>query len=707
MEGSTLKKHALLLLVLLLAIFALTAPEAQAAGTHDAQHCICYGSEHIADHAACEKVAWTPVSQAYSGSDRIHFTASGTYCLTQDENRRIVIDPGVQVSLCLNGNMVYADRTVTVPENATLNICDCSGEGSVSTTWISKETETERGWAVKVEKGVLNLYSGTITGKGPERGQQARSLYLSEATAKIYGGTISGGYGVAAEKFAGRGGNINMSKSVLQMLGGTISGGNAGEHGGNIYAASSEIRMEGGIITKGTAGSHGGNICLFATSLVMGENAVISDGTSGAKGGNLCLVGTTGISKAELKGTVTGGIAGTFGGNISVNKGGDKGSELYLLEGCTVTNGVSRAYGDGVDGGGGNLHMHGDPSVVSVDGATVTAGQSLGKHGGNAYLEGGTLELKAGTISDGSSVYYGGNIFVGKNAKFALKGGVVSGGKTSEASDQGSGGNFYVEGTVDVIGGEVTGGTAYAGGNFQINEGTLNVAGGTISAGTAATFGGNIYDCGTLTVNNGLITGGTAGTDGGNIAVSGLLGGEIVGKAVVQGGQIEGGSVTNGGRGANLAVVNAANVTVRGGSFSAGKTDSGENDISVSIDGVFRGAPELTLSHEAVATVYLDNTSIYEKLGISYEPKLTLTELDEAADIALNVALPKGKISITGDATCQKAVAMGNLGYTLSVDEATGVVTLKNMLPLWIGCGAGVVIALTVVLVLVLRKKEK
>lgn len=701
-----MKKHTVLLLVLLLAVFGLVIPEAQAAGTHDAQHCICYGSEHIADHAACTEAKWIPASQAYSGSDRIHFSTSGAYYLTQNENRRITIDPGVEISLCLNGNMIYADRTVTVPENATLNICDCTGQGQVSTTWVSKETETERGWAVKVEKGFLNLYSGTINGKGPERGQNARSLFLIEATAKVCGGTITSGYGVATEGYSGRGGNINMSKSVLHMMGGTVTGGNADEHGGNIYAAGSEIRMEGGTITKGTAGTHGGNICMFGSTLSMSEKAVISGGTAGAKGGNLCLVGTTSLSKAELKGTVTGGVAGTYGGNISVNKGGDESAELYLLEGCSVTDGVSRAYGDGVEGGGGNLHMHGAASIISVDGAAITGGESLGKHGGNAYLENGIFELKAGTVSDGSAVYHGGNFYVDKNATVALKGGTVSGGETTETGDQGGGGSFYVVGTVDMVGGEVTGGTAYTGGNFQIDEGTVNVSGGVISAGTATTFGGNIQCCGTLVVNSGRITGGTAGKDGGNIAVSGMYSGEIIGTATIKNGQIDGGTVTGGKQGANLAVVNAGSVVVRGGSFGAGKTDSGENDISVTIDGVYRGAPELTLSHEAVVTVCLDNSAIYEKAGTTYEPELVLTELEDGASVELTVTMPKGRVAITGDTTCRKTVKMADFGYTLSVDETTGVVTLKNMLPLWIGCGIGALAVLAVVLVLVLKKKK-
>lgn len=701
-----MKKHAVLLLALLLAIFCLLAPDAQAAGTHDTDHCICFGSEHIADHTGCETVAWAPVSQAYSGSDRIHFTNSGAYYLTQDEQRQITFAPGVQVTLCLNGNAIRANRTVTVPAAVTLNLCDCAGEGQVSTTWVSKENEEQRGWAVKVEEGSCNLYSGTISGKGAERGQQARSLYVTKGTFGMYGGTISGGYGVASEHFAGRGGNVYMSGATFRMLGGTISGGNAAEHGGNLYLVSTQFDMEKGTVTKGTAGTHGGNICLFASKMTMSAEAVISDGTAGAKGGNICQIGTTSKSVAELSGTVTGGIAGTYGGNISVNKGGDKPSELHLLEGCTVSDGVSRAYGDGALGGGGNLHMHGSGSIVSVDGAAVTGGQSVGKHGGNVYLENGTFELKSGTVSDGTAMYHGGNIYVDKNATVALKGGTVSGGKTTEAGDASSGGNFYVAGTVNVTGGTVTGGTAHAGGNFQIDEGTLNVAGGVVSAGEATTFGGNIHSCGTLVVNDGQITGGMAGKDGGNIAVSGLYGGEVIGTAAIKGGQIAGGTVTGGKCGANLAVVNAGSAKVVGGSFSDGKTDADENDISVTIDGVYRGAPELTLSGNVAALVHLDNTAGYEKTGITYEPRLMLTELEETAAVVLTVAEPKGRTAITGDATCRKTVTADCFGYAVSVDEATCVVTLKNMLPLWIGGGAAAVAVLAVALVPVLKKKK-
>ena len=705
LEGSAMKNKTLLLLAIVLVLGVMLAPQVQAAETHAADHCICYGSEHILDHAGCTAVTWSPTTEAYSGSDKIHFTKSGAYYLTGEENRQIVIDSGVEVSLCLNGNPIYADKTISIPENATLNVCDCAGEGKISTTWVSKENEKSRGWAVKVEKGIFNFYSGTISGKGPERGQQARSIYAVNATLRIYGGTITGGYGVASESFSGRGGNVYASGSVVQMLGGTVTGGNAAEHGGNLYLLNSEFRMEKGAITKGNAGTHGGNVCVLNGIMEMGAEAVISGGTSGAKGGNICLIGNDSTTTGKLSGTVTGGACGTFGGNISVNQAGGGGTQLHLLEGCVVSDGTCRAYGE-VAGGGGNLHLHGKDSVLYMEGATVTGGRAASKAGGNLYAETGTFELQDGTIADGSAMYHAGNVYVEKAATVTMKGGTVSGGTTTGDGDSSSGGNFYVAGKVTMTGGTVTGGSAYAGGNFQIDEGTVNINGGTVSAGTAKSFGGNVYCCGMLNVRDGVITRGTAGKDGGNLAVSGLYGGEVVGSVTVNGGQITDGTAGAGFRGANLAVINAGAAQVSGGTFSGGKTDAGENDISMIIDGVYRGAPELVLSKTAAARVYLDNTAAYQKGEISYEPKLTLTELEETAEVTLEVAQPKMRVAITADATGKKAVSMANFGYGISMNKETGAVTLKNLLPIWIGAGAAAVLMLAVVLVLVLKKKK-
>lgn len=698
-------KNKTLLLALVLVLGMVLVPQVQAAQTHAADHCICYGSEHIADHAGCTAVTWSPASEAYSGSDEIHFTKSGAYYLTGEENRQIVIDSGVEVSLCLNGNRIYADKTVSIPENATLNVCDCAGEGQISTTWVSKENEKSRGWAVKVEKGIFNLYSGTVSGKGIERGQQARSIYAVNATLRIYGGTITGGYGVASENFSGRGGNVYASGSVVQMLGGIVTGGNAAEHGGNLYLLNSEFRMEMGTITGGNAGTHGGNVCVLNGTMEMGAQALISGGTAGAKGGNICLIGNDSATTAKLGGTITGGACGTFGGNISANQATGGGTQLHLLESCVVSDGTCRAYGE-VVGGGGNLHLHGSDSVLYVEGATITGGRAASKSGGNLYAEMGTIELKEGTIADGSAMYHAGNIYLETNVTFTMKGGTVSGGTTTRDGDSSSGGNFYVAGKVTMNDGTVTGGSAYAGGNFQIDEGTVQINGGTVSAGTAKTFGGNIYCCGTANVRDGIITGGIAGKDGGNLAVSGLYGGEVTGILAVSGGQISDGTVGAGFHGANLAVINAGTAQVAGGTFSGGKTDAGENDISVVIDGVYRGAPELILTKTAAARVYLDNSAAYQKGEISYDPKITATELEQTADVTLEVVQPKMRTAITGDASCKKTVSIVNAGYGISVDGETGAVTLKNLIPIWIGAGAAAVLVLAVVLVLVRKKKK-
>lgn len=163
-----------------------------------------------------------------------------------------------------------------------------------------------------------------------------------------------------------------------------------------------------------------------------------------------------------------------------------------------------------------------------------------------------------GLIEGGETTANGGNVYVDKkNGKVTINGGTISGGKANK------GGNVYVaKGTMALVGGTITNGTAAAnanneggyGGNIYVHAGstvkssgaideqyagTLKIQGGTISNGNAI-YGGNIYASAatrtttvdgkkntyamtsTVTMTNGTISGGNA-TYGGSIELRGVM----------------------------------------------------------------------------------------------------------------------------------------------------------------------------------------
>ena len=164
---------------------------------------------------------------------------------------------------------------------------------------------------------------------------------------------------------------------------------------------------------------------------------------------------------------------------------------------------------------GGTLTMAPDPAQVPKQGGvlyilggaefnqyggTVTGGTSY-FYGGNVLLA-GNYNMYGGSITNGTvctngSGGNGGNVFVSGTGVFTMYNGTVSGGSTvvgsPELSDKPNGGNVYVEGKMVVHGGTVTGGHSFwAGGDIYVN-GKLEMTGGTVTGGTTDTVSKSVH----------------------------------------------------------------------------------------------------------------------------------------------------------------------------------------------------------------------
>ena len=299
-------------------------PSTPPAPTH--VHCICGKLGSVGDHTSCKDVAWTELTAAaieskqFSGDAVVadgtwNYLKAGNYYLGDDftMSSQVYILPGQEVNICLNGHKLSgAVRLFAV--NGTLNICDCVGGGELydtrtSTAFgaiytyaggvvnlyggkISQAASTDanghtygvvllgnndKGAAKAAAPGGLNLYGGEIIGTNTKNGGSAITVFHSNSTINMYGGTISGGKSAAAA------GGVSVGAGTFNMYDGTIENNQAAKVGANVYVpAAGTFTMEGGIIGEAI-----GNTSVAAAS---GAKVTLKGGTiDGSSTGDLYL----------------------------------------------------------------------------------------------------------------------------------------------------------------------------------------------------------------------------------------------------------------------------------------------------------------------------------------------------------------------------------------------------------------------------------
>ena len=162
---------------------------------------------------------------------------------------------------------------------------------------------------------------------------------------------------------------------------------------------------------------------------------------------------------------------------------------------------------------GGSIYVP-SGATLNMYGGTVKNGITE-KNGGNLYL-GGTANLYGGTIKGGSAVD-GGNIYTLAGSTLNVhEGFVIEDGNATKY-----GGNLRLYGTLNLQGGAIQNGTCTLnGGNIYSNSGSvINMTSGSITGGWGKSQTGNIHCCGTLNMSGGEITGGKTGSSGITTAV--------------------------------------------------------------------------------------------------------------------------------------------------------------------------------------------
>ena len=303
-----------------------------------------------------------------------------------------------KVCLDLNGHRVEgpAGTRVLIMNNPSIElaIMDIS---EAQTGVIAASGNGSMGMGIMVRHGALSLYSGTIDASKVVNTSGAAVSVSKDRFFYMYGGKIIGGE----------------AKCVRNATTGAYESG----AGGAVYVTGKFV-MHDGIIENGKA-----------TSLVSYKNGTKT--YNRGLGGNVYLA--SGAEFEMYGGTIQGGTAGSYGGNI-----GSDGTATILINGGTIKGG--RVTGDGRMGG--NIYASSKVNLT-INGGTISGGRTRG-NAANIYCS-GVLNLNGGTIKGASvtdpatgkaktTTTYN-NIFV-VNGRFNLRGGNIQGGVTiTDTSD--------------------------------------------------------------------------------------------------------------------------------------------------------------------------------------------------------------------------------------------------------------------------------
>ncbi|MBR5570257.1 MAG: hypothetical protein IKW10_05105 [Oscillospiraceae bacterium] len=560
---------------LLVCVFSISAPQAQAATDTPIQfHCKCgnkYSTAltdgeitwkenctdvHIGDCDG-EILQWTkiPIGTTALEPGNYYLFDNGTandYITIRSSGFELTGTVAGEYNIDLNGmdfNMNGKNvRAFLVGNGSTLNVGNSKTTGGT----IQSLGSANNGGVILVGKNcTLNLYGvgvQRLEGHGNVTNGGAMEI-SSGGKLNAYDCTITGGAatGVGGAIFS-NGGTINLNNVA-------VVGGSVGGNGGAICAASGSLTITGGSVTGGTvtgASKNGGNLFIGAGVTTNLTDVTISEG-SATNGGNIYVFNNhTGVLNVKNC-IIHSGTASANGGNVwlgtaAANAEGKM--ELAGFSGTKIYNGTAASGGSVYTARRLNLVR----STIGYDLEGNAAGAVATDRGGNVFVNDAELLLqKESKIGYGTATNDGGNVYVtGENGNGKLTVYDQSKLQWGEAVNGGNvylnNGNVYFGGTVDathdtgcqIVNGQATGN----GGNVYVAAGHGNAQGDALIAGggsaNTTVDGGNIYVAanasftlkGRSIVRNGKDL--PAGQQTGNIYNAGQL--DVLGEAKIYGG---------------------------------------------------------------------------------------------------------------------------------------------------------------------------
>ena len=367
------------------------------------------------------------------------------------------------VTLCLNGHTLRrgsntAAAAIVVTGGNTFDLTDCQNNaGKVTSSYFSSEynrDEARWGTGVSVAKNAtFNMYGGTISGNTAyDSANIAAGGVVVNGTFNMYGGELVNNYRSTKSETLGSAVMVN-STGTFNMMGGLIAR-NASQdseygntstiarNGGAVYVKGGTFNMSGGEISKNTAGAY------YAPS-DGGAVYVANDGAFKMSGG-----------------VITGNTASRNGGGVAV------------ANGTFTMSGNARVTGN-------NAFRESNSNFKTFNGGGVYVGEN-GVFTMNDSASVDTNETKccnAEILSRGGGVYVENGGVFNMNDQAAVKDNKASVRYSGSFSDTVFGGGIYVNGTLNLNGGSVTGNTAHlrGGGIYVDTKGTANLGTGTVT----------------------------------------------------------------------------------------------------------------------------------------------------------------------------------------------------------------------------------
>lgn len=345
--------------------------------------------------------------------------------------------------------------------------------------------------------------SGGIIQNGTASGSNGGgNLYgTGECNINITGGIIQDGKATASN---GGGGNLRVNCTAVNIGGDAqILGGEASYMGGSIYITTKCVMTIDGdaIVSGGRSNTDGGNIAIYNGDLIIGGNAQIKDGRATryttklndagkevdghiSDGGNIYCYGyyeavdEVKVYSNELtikdSAVISGGWAVRGGNIVADNTTVNIESGVLIKDGCAgIEVDGEMTYEGPTDnvGRGGNIFHSTKECQVNIA-ATLSGGK--GRYAGNLGLFGGTINF-SGIMEKGEVTGFGGNACV-QGATLNM-----TGAELREAVSGGQGGNIRVyNGTVNMNGGKIYGGDDLSKNNTDnvwLVRATLNMSG--------------------------------------------------------------------------------------------------------------------------------------------------------------------------------------------------------------------------------------
>jgi hypothetical protein len=283
---------------------------------------------------------------------------------------------------------------------------------------------------------------------------------------------------------AGGGAGLEIGGGNMLVTGSTIIDNTAVDFGGGVAAVSLSLPVTiagctiGGNQTTSAQNGYGGGGIFFqgsnAATPVAIENCRIANNKSVSEGGG--IFADNGIELTVSSSTFTGNIAPGFGGGLYTTGTGANKVDVIITGGSFVGNTAQLA--------GGAFEAVGD----------------------------GTVTATSSKVAGNSSVGFGGVIeFINCTAAVSLQGLIV----TDNVGNNGGAIDIYNTPNFRIVGGRITGNTAWVGAGIYIVNSSGSIRGVTISGNTADQGGGGVSNGGpgTVTLEVDKISGNTAPTD--------------------------------------------------------------------------------------------------------------------------------------------------------------------------------------------------